>query len=116
MTKTVFYLSGYFGRDVLGLGDNFGFNWGNATGTLRWNHLFSDKLFSNTSVIVSNYDYEFKIGQDEESFGFRASILDYNLKQDFSYFVNNKNTVKFGANIIYHTFDPGELFSSIDGL
>ena len=113
--KNRVYLSGYFGRDVLGVGETFGFNWGNATGTLRWNHLFSDKLFSNTSLILSNYDYEFKIGSDEESFGFKASILDYNIKQDFSYFLNEKNTIKFGLNMIYHTFDPGELFSSISG-
>ena len=112
--KNRVYLSGYFGRDVLGVGDIFGFNWGNATGTLRWNHLYSDKLFSNTSLIVSNYDYEFKIGAEGESFGFKAAILDYNIKQDFSYFLNDKNTIKFGLNMIYHTFNPGELLSDIE--
>lgn len=109
--KNRVFLSGYFGRDVLGVGTDFGFNWGNATGTLRWNHLFSDKLFANTSLIVSNYDYEFIIGGGGESFGFKASILDYNIKQDFSYYLNDKNTVKFGVNAIYHTFDPGQLLS-----
>ncbi|MEN8929191.1 MAG: hypothetical protein ABF240_10010, partial [Flavobacteriales bacterium] len=107
--KNRVFLSGYFGRDVFGAGDNFGFNWGNATGTLRWNHLFSDKLFSNTSLIASNYDYEFKVGAGEDGFGVKASILDYNLKQDFSYYYNDKNTIKFGVNLIYHTFSPGEL-------
>ena len=109
--KNRVYLSGYFGRDVFGVGDNFGFNWGNATGTLRWNHLFSDKLFSNTSMIVSNYDYEFKVGSGADGFGVKASILDYNLKQDYSYFLNDKNTIKFGFNAIYHTFSPGELIA-----
>ncbi|MGB1039773.1 MAG: TonB-dependent receptor [Flavobacteriales bacterium] len=107
--KNRVFLSGYFGRDVFGVGDAFGFNWGNATGTLRWNHLFSDKLFSNTSLIASNYDYEFKIGGGDDAFGVKASILDYNIKQDFSYFLNDKNTIKFGLNSIYHTFSPGEL-------
>lgn len=107
--KNRVFLSGYFGRDVFGVGDLFGFNWGNATGTLRWNHLFSDKLFSNTSLIASNYDYEFKVGAGDDGFGVKAAIFDYNLKQDFSYYLNSKNTIKFGFNSIYHTFSPGEL-------
>lgn len=107
--KNRVFLSGYFGRDVFAAGDLFGFNWGNATGTLRWNHLFSDKLFSNTSLIASNYDYKFKVGTGTDGFGVKAAIRDYNLKQDFSYYLNNKNTIKFGLNTIYHTFSPGEL-------
>ncbi len=102
------FLSGYFGRDVLGA-SGFGLNWGNYTGTLRWNHLFSDKLFSNTSAIFSNYDYQFKIGTGENSFKVKASIQDINLKQDFTYFPNNNNTIKFGLNIIDHTFLPTSL-------
>lgn len=109
--KNRVFLSGYFGRDVFGVGNLFGFDWGNATGTLRWNHLFSDKLFSNTSLIASKYDYEFKVGEGEDRFGVKASILDYNLKQDFSYYYNDKNTIKFGLNAVYHTFSPGELLS-----
>jgi CarboxypepD_reg-like domain/TonB dependent receptor/TonB-dependent Receptor Plug Domain len=106
--KDRIFLSGYFGRDVLGT-SGFGLNWGNYTGTLRWNHLFSDKLFSNTSAIFSNYDYQFKVGKDENSFKVKASIQDINLKQDFTYFANNNNTVKFGLNIIDHTFLPTAL-------
>lgn len=102
------YLSGYFGRDKFG-NDAFGFDWGNATGTVRWNHLFSDKLFSNTTLIASSYDYAFAIGSGEDAFGLKASIVDYNLKQDFSYYLNDKNTIKFGLNAIHHTFAPGEL-------
>jgi hypothetical protein len=105
------YLSGYFGRDVFSLGSVFGFDWGNATGTIRWNHLFSEKLFSNTSLIVSNYDYQFRIGEGEEQFGIKSAIRDFNLKQSYDYFLNSKNTIKFGANIIHHTFYPGELFT-----
>lgn len=110
--KDRIFLSGYFGRDKFGLGETFGFNWGNATGTLRWNHIINQKLFSNTSVIYSNFDYEFNIGSGSEGFGVRSSIQDWNLKQDFSYFINNNNTLKFGINGIYHTFKPGALLGS----
>ncbi|MEJ6776835.1 MAG: TonB-dependent receptor [Crocinitomicaceae bacterium] len=103
------FLSGYFGRDKFGLGDDFGFNWGNATGTLRWNHLFSKKLFSNTTVVYSDFDYEFNIGSGNDGFGIRSSIQDWNIKQDFTYFLNNNNNLKFGINGIYHTFKPGSL-------
>ena len=107
--KDRIFLSGYFGRDKLGVGDAFGFNWGNATATARWNHLISSKMFSNTSVIFSNFDYEFNIGSGDEGFGVSSSIQDWNLKQDFSYYLNNSNTLKFGGNGIYHTFKPGSL-------
>lgn len=105
------FVSGYFGRDKFQLGDNFGFDWGNATGTVRWNHIFSDKLFSNTSLIFSNFDYQFSIGQGEDGFGIRSSIQDWNLKQDFTYYLNSSNTLKYGFNAIYHTFRPGVLES-----
>lgn len=104
------YLSGYFGRDKFGFSDDFSFDWGNATGTLRWNHLFSDRLFSNTSLIYSDYDYQFNIGGDgDDGFGLESGIRDWNLKQDFTYFPNSKNTIKFGGNIIYHNFVPGTI-------
>lgn len=109
--KNRVFLSGYFGRDVFSLGQTIGFNWGNATGTLRWNHLFSDKLFSNTSVILSNYDYQFSIGEGEQQFGIKSRIKDYNFKQSFDWFLNSTNTLKFGFNAIHHTFYPGELFA-----
>jgi hypothetical protein len=107
--KDRIFLSGYFGRDNFGFSDIFGFNWGNATGTLRWNHIINQKFFSNTSVIYSNFDYAFNIGSGDEGFGVESSIQDWNLKQDFSYFINNSNTLKFGFNGIYHTFKPGAL-------
>lgn len=103
------YVSGYFGRDKLGVGDDFGLNWGNMTGTLRWNHLFSDKLFSNTSLILSDYDFEFGFGQDEDEIALQSVIKDINFKQDFSYFLNSNNKLKFGFNSIYHTIEPGNI-------
>jgi outer membrane cobalamin receptor len=101
------FISGYFGRDKFGFGDSFGFDWGNATGTLRWNHIYNSKLFSNTSVMYSNYDYRINIGAAGFSFG--STIQDWNVKQDFQWFANDKHNVKFGLNAIYHNFSPGEV-------
>ncbi|MDX2361740.1 MAG: TonB-dependent receptor [Crocinitomicaceae bacterium] len=110
--KDRIFLSGYFGRDKFALGDQFGFSWGNGTGTLRWNHIVNKKLFSNTSVVYSNFNYEFSIGTGDDAFGVRSSIQDWNLKQDFQFFLNSNNTFKFGVNGIYHTFKPGALTGS----
>ncbi len=105
--KDRIFLSGYFGRDKFGFGDAFGFNWGNATGTIRWNHIFNNKLFSNTSLIFSDYEYRISIGA--AGFAFGSNIRDWNFKQDFQWFANDKHNVKFGINAIYHTFSPGEV-------
>ena len=107
--KDRIFLSGYFGRDNFGFADQFGFDWGNATGTLRWNHIYTDKLFGNTSVIFSNYNYKIKFGGGNETFEIGSQIQDINVKQDFDWFVNSNNTLKFGANFIHHTFKPGEI-------
>lgn len=109
--KDRLFVSGYFGRDNFGFDNEFGFNWGNATGTFRWNHVFNEKLFGNTSLIYSDYDYEFSIGAGDERFGLSSGINDWNLKQDFSYFLNSNNTMKFGANVIRHEFVPGQISS-----
>lgn len=106
--KDRLFLSGYLGRDVLGL-SGFVLNWGNYTGTLRWNHLFGDRLFSNTSAIFSNYDYQFGIDVTGFDFRVKAAIDDINLKQDFTFFPNARNTIKFGLNFINHTFQPTTL-------
>lgn len=103
------FISGYFGRDVLFFGKSEGTNWGNSTFTLRWNHIFNNKLFSNTSLIYSNYDYEVKVGEATRVPDISAAIRDYNLKQDFQYFLTTDNTLKFGFNINHHTFIPGEV-------
>jgi hypothetical protein len=101
------FLSGYFGKDVFGLADKFAFDWGNATGTLRWNHLYSDKVFSNTSVIFSNYNYNIHVNFGTTKGMIISRIQDYNLKQDYQYFVSSKYSLKFGFNSIYHKIVPG---------
>lgn len=99
------YLSGYLGRDVLGT-DEFGFDWGNNTITARWNHIFNNKLFSNTSFIYSEYDYGFNVENGGIDIDLDAGIYDYNLKQDFNFFLNPNNKITFGWQGIYHQFQP----------
>jgi hypothetical protein len=101
------YLSGYFGKDVFGFSDIFALDWGNVTGTLRWNHLYSDKLFSNTSIIFSNYDYKIHTNFGTTKGLIISRIQDWNIKQDFEYFVNSKYSMKFGFNAIHHQIIPG---------
>jgi hypothetical protein len=107
--KDRLYLSGYFGRDVLAVGETFGFNWGNATATLRWNHIINDKLFSNTSVIYSSYDYKISIKGGDVAFDITSLIRDWNLKQEFQYFANTRNKIRFGFNVINHDITPGQV-------
>lgn len=108
--KDRLFLSGYFGRDVLALGGGlFGIDWGNATGTLRWNHEFNPKLFSNTSFIYSNFNYGFKISSGTNTFEILSRLEDFNIKQEFQYFPNPKNSLRFGANAIRHSILPNEV-------
>ncbi len=100
------YVSGYFGRDKLGLADAFGIDWGNTTATLRWNSIIHPKLFSNTSFIYSNYDYKINIKGSSITFNINSRIRDVNVKQDFQWYVNTKNTLKFGINVIHHAITP----------
>jgi hypothetical protein len=106
--KNRIYLSGYFGRDNFGFAKEFGFDWGSITGTLRWNHSFNGKLFSNSSFILSNYSYNINI-MDAADILIRSEINDINFKQDFTLYANSQNTLKFGGNVIYHNVLPGEI-------
>ncbi len=110
--KNTLFLSGYFGRDKLGLSETFGFDWGNATATLRWNHLFSNRLFSNTSLIYSNYNYVIENFLEDNNFKVNSKIRDFNLKQDFQYSLSNRHNLKFGLNAIHHTIAPGRVSTS----
>ncbi len=106
--KNKLFLSGYFGRDVFGAG--FIFDWGNATATARWNHIFNDRLFMNLTTFFSDYDYAFGVEAESarDEFSWKSSIVSYSLKPDFSYYLNNKNTIKFGGQSIYYVFKPAE--------
>jgi hypothetical protein len=108
--KDKIFLSGYFGRDDLAFGGLFGFGWGNKTGTLRWNHIFNSKLFVNTSVVYSRYNYNFDINiSDNLNFTRTNYIDDINLKVDGNYFYNNANSFKFGAKLNNYVFLPGKI-------
>ncbi len=113
--KDRLYLSGYFGRDKLGL-SNFGITWGNATGTLRWNHIINSKLFSNTSFIVSNYIYDINIKSEDIKITIGSELQDYNIKQEFQYFVSNRHKLRFGLNAIHHGIVPGSVTGSSDAI
>lgn len=104
--KNKIFFSGYFGKDVLSVSTLFGSKWGNATGTLRWNSILSSKLFSNTSFIYSNYDFNVGFTSDGSRTNFNSHIKDLNLKQDFTLYANAKNSLRFGFNVIQHTITP----------
>lgn len=101
------YLSGYLGRDILSA-SSFGFNWGNRVGTLRWMHVFSPKLFSNTSLIFNDYDYTTSADLDF-AFDLKAGIIGRTFKQRFTYYHNPNNTWSFGAELNQYVFKPGSL-------
>ncbi len=108
--KNRVYLSGYMGKDVFSLGESLYMQWGNATATARWNHIFGEKLFLNLSAIYSNYDYNLGVpGDNADNFDWSSRVRDYNAKLDFTLFLNPQNTIKFGVNTIYHQFEPGKV-------
>jgi len=119
--KDRIYFSGYFGRD------KFNFNnaarsfktvidWGNATATFRWNHVFSKKLFSNTTLVYN--DYRFNLDGEQNSFkiGLSSGIKDLNAKTDFDYFISPAHKLKFGVQYTYHTFLPNVISGTQDSV
>ncbi len=101
------YLSGYFGRDLFSIEDTFENLYGNAVGNLRWNHIFSDKLFSNASLIYSDYFYGLDL--DFVGFEWNSGITNVNLKYDLTYYHNENIKVYSGINNVYYTFNPGRI-------
>lgn len=107
--KNRVFVSGYFGNDVFGFGDQFKMNWGNATGSARWNHIVNDKLFANLTFVYSNYNYSLGVPSGPQSFDWKSSIINTETKADFTYYLNTKMTVDFGAVFQYYAFYPGEI-------
>ncbi len=102
------FASAYFGRDVF-KNEFAGMDLGNNTVTVRWNHLFSKKLFSNFTFLRSRYEYELGTPEGEaNSFEWKSKLVDYTGKADFTWYLNTENTIKFGGSLIHHTFNPGE--------
>jgi hypothetical protein len=100
------YLSGYFGKDKLAFGSTFGIDWSNQTGTFRWNHLISNKLFSNTSIIYSDYNYNITLDQGSTNLKVHSEIRDWNFKEEFELFSSPGTSFRFGLNSIYHALTP----------
>jgi hypothetical protein len=103
------FLAAYSGRDAWNFGDSFGIDWGNKTATLRWNHLFSDRLFSNLSLVYSNFDYQLGDNGGVDAFTWKASQEEVSLKLDNSFFLNAGLKLHFGYQGIYRRFSPGEI-------
>ena len=106
------YLSGYFGRDNLAFGQTFGIDYGNATGTARWNHVFNSRLFSNASFIYSDYSYKIRINSNNNDIHITSDIRDLNLKDDLQYYIDAGNKIDFGMSVIHHTISPGVISAS----
>ena len=103
------FLSGYFGRDVFKFGQLFQNNWGNQTGTLRWNHVFSNRLFLNVTALASRYGYGLGVPSGTQGFEWKSNITDYSAKADFEYFRSPSSALHFGASSILYTFEPGHV-------
>ena len=104
-----FFLALYLGRDVQEFNEDGRFDWGNATATLRWNHLYNDRLFSNTSLIFSHFDYGLEIFDPIEGLDWTAGLQEASFKQDFNLFLNPKNQLSFGYHGTFRRFDPGRI-------
>lgn len=107
--KDRLFVSGYFGKDKIEVTNRFLLQWGNGTGTVRWNHIFNPRLFSNVSMIYSDYKYRLGVmSNPATSFDWKAGIIDYSLKNAYSWYPNSKNNIFFGAEASLHEFSPGK--------
>lgn len=106
--KDKLYLSGYFGRDVFKFSKLFGLDWGNTTATMRWNHLFTEKLFSNITLVFSDFKYQFEFDfNDQQNLRVTQGITDWSLKADLANYFSPSSKLEFGAITTLHTFNPG---------
>jgi hypothetical protein len=108
--KNQVFLAGYFGRDVLQAGglQAFALNWSNATTSLRWNHIYGNKLFSNTTLLYSDYNYGLGITSGSTAFKWIASLKEVGLKQEYTFSLNAKNEITYGFNLSYKMYNPGK--------
>jgi TonB dependent receptor/CarboxypepD_reg-like domain/TonB-dependent Receptor Plug Domain len=119
--KDRLYLSGYFGRDVFDFVNgrqslNVNIPWGNATGTLRWNHVFNRKLFGNTTAVYNDYNFAFKAAQNNFEVKLASGIRDVSLKQDFDLYPFTGHKIKFGGIYTYHKFTPSVVSGKQDSV
>jgi hypothetical protein len=110
-----FFLAFYAGRDVFSFDDAFAFGWGNMTGTFRWNHLFNERLFMNTSVIASNFDYKLELKDLVQGFAWTSNLQELSIKNDLSYSLNTTNELTFGYHLTGRRFEPGTITPNTEG-
>jgi len=108
------FLSAYVGRDAFGA-PGAKFDWGNQTTTIRWNHLFSKKIFSNFTAYYSKYDYQLGFGNGNNTFEWKSNIVNFSVKPDFTFYINPRNTLQFGVVSTYYIFSPGQAISQDQG-
>ncbi|MFW5758355.1 MAG: TonB-dependent receptor, partial [Bacteroidota bacterium] len=113
--KNRVFFSGYFGRDVTMLSDLFGFDWGNTTMTLRWNHLFRENFFSDISFLYSNYQFNITGEVGPADFQWKSFLHNLNVKADFNWLPTEESTLNFGIQSIYHNLDPGTVSATVEG-
>jgi hypothetical protein len=110
------FLSAYLGRDNFRFGEAAGFDWGNATVSLRWNHLFSERLFSVITMYYSDYDYQIHFGEEVDNrFDWEASVVNYSIKPELAYYINPSNILRFGGQGIIYDFLPGRAIGVSEG-
>lgn len=110
--KDELFLSGYFGKDIFTFNDEdfqFGFNWGNTTASLRWNHTFNPRFYANTTLSTSNYQYTLRNQFDIFSIRLTSNVKDISLKTDYDLILDDAHTLKFGAMATRHAFTIGRL-------
>ena len=108
------FLSGYFGKDIVQIGDVMGMDYGNNTLTTRFNHIFNGKVFSNFTFIYSSFDYGIGVPTGENGFDWSAGINDLTFKNDYTWFINPQNKLVFGGQVMHHTFQPGKFTPTSD--
>jgi len=119
--KDRLYISGYFGRDVFDFNNRqrqFGVKipWGNATMTARWNHVFSKKLFMNTTLVYNDYDFALGASQNNFNFSLNSGIRDYSFKSDLDHYLNTSHKLKYGVQYTYHRFSPSVVSGAQDSI
>jgi hypothetical protein len=119
--KDRLYLSGYFGRDVFDFVNGrqslkVNIPWGNATGTLRWNHVFNNKLFANTTGVFNDYNFTFKGAQNNFEIQLASGIRDLSIKQDYDYYPASSHKIKFGWLYTFHRFTPSVVSGKQDSV
>lgn len=108
-SKDHIYASGYFGQDNLSVYQQFGLKWQNAIGALRWNHVFGPRLFTNTSITLSNYDTWITGYENASSYVVSSTLNDFSFKQDWEWYAGPAHTIRFGIQSTYHVIQPAKL-------